>query len=78
MKFKVTMKDPDTLPDAIRDAAKIEVSSMIDLDEEEREMLIEKRVEDALGKCSKWFEYSEYLTVEIDTDLETAVVVDNE
>ena len=36
---------------------------------------IELRVEKALDVASKWFEYGEYLTVEIDTEKETIRVV---
>lgn len=45
MKFKVTMKDPDTLHDAIREAVQREVAAMPDLDDDEREVLEEKRIE---------------------------------
>lgn len=77
MKFKVTMKDPDTLHDAIREAAKESLSDIQGIDDEEKESLIDQRVESNMEICRKWFEYSEYLTVEIDTDAGTCVVVPN-
>jgi len=75
MKFRVTMKDPDTLHDAIREAVEREVAAMPDLDDDEREAIIEKRNEKVSDKCDRWFKYSEYLTVEIDTEAMTCVVV---
>lgn len=77
MKFRVTMKDPDTLHDAIREAVKREVDGFPANDDEEREMLIESRTEKCNDLCGRWFKYSEYLTVEIDTDAKTCVVVEN-
>ena len=75
MKFKVSMKDPDTLGDAIRDAVEEAVNALPDLSQDERDAVLEKRQE-AIGKlCGKWFEYGEYLTVEIDTEAETCTVV---
>lgn len=74
MKFQVTMKDPDTLHDAIKDAVKKSLSDL-GLEEDELEPLIERRHEKVYDLCSKWFRYGEYLTVEIDTDAKTCVVV---
>lgn len=76
MKFKVTMKDPDTLHDAIRDAVAENVGSMEGLDNEEKAEIATIRREKVAELCSKWFKYSEYLTVEIDTDLMTCTVVE--
>lgn len=73
MKFQVAMKDPDTLHDAIADAVSEDVASI--LDEDERAALSEVRAEKARRVAAKWFRYSEYLTVEIDTDAETISVV---
>ena len=76
MKFKVTMKDPDTLYDAIGEAVEQAVSDTIGVDDnDEREALIKVRVDKVKKICGKWFEYGEYLTVEIDTDAETCTVV---
>jgi hypothetical protein len=74
MKFRVHMKDPDTLGDAIDDAVKDDVAAL-NLPPDESEQLVECRSEKASKLCSKWFEYGEYLTVEIDTDAGTCVVV---
>lgn len=75
MKFKVTMKDPDTLGDAIHEAVKADVVKIEGLDEEERDAVQEERQEKVAGLCATWFEYGEYLCVEIDTEAKTCTVV---
>lgn len=72
MKFKVTLKDPDTLYDAITEALEGEFK---DLPDDEAEAAREVRREKVDLVAAKWFEYGEYLTVEIDTVAETCVVV---
>lgn len=73
MKFKVQMKDPDTLHDAIADAIHKDTASIADGDE--RTAVKEVRGDKVRALCSRWFEYGEYLTVEIDTEAQTCVVV---
>ena len=73
MKFKVTMKDPDTLHDAIADAVK--ELSITELSDDEMEAVRETRKESIGNICAEWFSYGEYLTVEIDTDAKTCIVV---
>ena len=75
MKFRVHLKDPDCLHDAITEPVRREVQAL-GLEAEEAEAVIELRREKVQSACSKWFEYGEYLTVEIDTDAGTAVVVE--
>lgn len=74
MKFKVTMKDPDTLGDAIDEAVRAELKTVAGLTDNEREGLVGDRRESVKAVTSKWFEYGEYLTVEIDTEAGTATV----
>lgn len=74
MKFKVTMKDPDTLTDAIDEAVKAQIVEIGIIDEDEIEALTEKRADKVRDLCGEWFEYGEYLTVEIDTEAKTATV----
>lgn len=74
MKIKVTMKDPDTLHDAVADAVRDEVAGLAGLSEDEREAVAETRQTALMEAAGKWFRYSEYLTVEIDTDAGTATV----
>lgn len=76
MKFRVTMKDPDTLHDAIRGAVEADIEKL-NLDEDEAEAVVEKRRAKVEAICSKWFGYGEYLTVEIDTEAKTCSVVED-
>ena len=76
MKIKVTMKDPDTLQDAIIDAFKN--LSIDGVNDEEIEAIRQRRGEAINDMATrKWFEYGEYLTVEIDTEAQTCIVVPN-
>lgn len=72
MKFQVTMKDPDTLFDAIQDAVAETLETM---PEDEAEAVREIRENKAHEVASEWFKYGEYLTVEIDTEEKTIRVV---
>lgn len=75
MKFTVTMKDPDTLHDAIEEAVVEYVNGLTGhLDEDDREDIIQNRKEKIAEICQKWFRYGEYLSVEIDTEAGTASV----
>lgn len=75
MKFKVTMKDPDTLHDAIDEAVREDIGKIPGLTGEDREALFENRREAVAKNAAKWFRYGEYLSVEIDTDTGTATVL---
>ena len=75
MKFQVQMKDPDVLHDAIQEAVEKQIKEVGITDKDEIEALSEKRREKVAAICSAWFRYSEYLTVEIDTDANTCIVV---
>jgi len=74
MKFRVTMKDPDTLHEAIDEA--LDKTMPPQLTREEWEGIREVRHDDVSNITAKWFEYGEYLTVEIDTERNTCVVVE--
>ncbi len=75
MKFTVSMKDPDALYDAVTDAVKDDVAKLEGLSDEEREGVIETRAEKVRDLCGLWFEYGEYLRVEIDTEAKTCTVL---
>lgn len=75
MKFRVTMKDPDSLYDAAEYAAKDALAATEGIDDEEREMLRDARSAKLRELAAMWFEYGEYLTVEIDTEAESIRVV---
>lgn len=66
------MKDPDVLYDAINTALD---EDLADMDEDEAEAVRDIRHQKLSEMASKWFEYGEYLTVEIDTDTQTIRVV---
>lgn len=74
MKITVTMKDPDVLHNAVLDAVEADVAAL-PLESEERDAVAEMRREKVLSICESWFRYGEYLTVEIDTDERTCIVV---
>lgn len=73
MKFRITMKDPDGFHESIEEAAgqmdvpEVYRACLDEIRESQRECL--KRY------CSRWFEYGEYLTVEVDTEAGTCTVV---
>jgi hypothetical protein len=71
MKIKITFKDPDCVHGSIKDA--LDSSRPDGLSDDEWETIREERE----GKLdlSPFIEYSEYCTVEIDTEAKTAVVV---
>jgi hypothetical protein len=71
VKFKVTFKDPDTLGDALHDAGRESASGVPGLSDDERRDLAESRRDQFAKICAQWFEYSEYLTVEVDTEEKT-------
>ena len=73
MRFRVTMKDPDVLHDSINEA--LDKTMPPQLSRDEWEQIRESRAEDIKDVTNKWFEYGEYLTVEIDTEAQTCVVV---
>lgn len=67
------MKDPDCLYDAVNEA--LDKNMPPQLTREEWEQLKETRAENVRDIAGKWFEYGEYLTVEIDTEAKTCTVV---
>lgn len=75
MKFQITMKDPDGVYDCVVDAAKEWAAQVTGVDDDEREALVESKQEKLGEIISAWFEYGEYLTVEIDTDDKSIRVV---
>ena len=69
MKFRVTMKTPDALDMAIRDAVDAEEI----YDGEGSKQDAKEYIADL---CRRWFKYSETLTVEIDTEAQTCILVE--
>jgi len=77
MKFKITFKDPDGVYESTRAAARSSVDLVEGMQPDEKEELIELRYESMYESCRQWVKYGEYITVEIDTDLNTIEVVRN-
>ena len=72
MKIKIYLKDPDTLYDAISEA----VDEIADgLPTDESEALKEIRKEKYRELATEWFEYGEYVMLEMDTDKKTCKVI---
>jgi len=73
MKIKVTMKCPDALDQAIEKAAEDEVGGPMDSsehDERWKDLVLQgKKV------ATKWFKWGEYVTLEIDTEANTCIVL---
>lgn len=76
MKIRVTMKDPDALYECINDAVREVFEARMELDDDERDQLRDLHEKRARDVAAQWFKYGEYLTVEIDTDAKTCVVVE--
>lgn len=74
MKIKITMKNPDCVYDAVAQAAKESAEEVNGITAEERAELVESRKEEINLALEKWVKDGEYITVEIDTVLNTAVV----
>ena len=68
MKIRVTFKMPDAVDDAIGYAVK---DAMDDNPKQDEEALVGA----AKKACAKWFEYGEYVVVEVDTKDGTCVVL---
>jgi len=75
MKIKIHLKDPDGVYDSRNEAAKASLKNMVGLSENERKALYEIRREEIIDQTSPWIEYGEYVTIEIDTETNTAIVI---
>jgi hypothetical protein len=75
MKIRVTLKDPDGFYESVRDAVTEWASRQPDLDQEEREQIIDARMTSVWKKLGRWVEYKEYVDIEFDTEAMTATVV---
>lgn len=74
MKFTITMKDPDGVYDCIEDAVKDSLKAS-GLPGDEQDALKEVRGNKIREVTGKFFEYGEYVNIEIDTDAGTATVL---
>lgn len=77
MKFRITMKDPDGVHESIVDAAKLTPAEVAAIPEFVDVVAAEAHRREALTRAAHpWVEHGEYITIEIDTDARTAVVVE--
>lgn len=74
MKFKITLIDPDGVYESLEQAAELSMRDISGLCDTERRMLIETRREKLEEQCKQWIEHGEYVTIEIDTEENTAIV----
>lgn len=76
-KILITLKDPDTMHDAIEDHVTNELSSS-ELPQDEQDALREVRIEKYANIIGDWFGWGEYVTLEFDTEAKTARVLTTE
>jgi hypothetical protein len=76
MKFRVTMKSPNCLEDSISEAVNDASLDWDNVSKEDIEDEIYNQTEEFKELCKKWFKYGELITVEIDTEAKTCVVVE--
>jgi heterodisulfide reductase subunit A-like polyferredoxin len=74
MKFKIQLKDPDGVYNAVTDASAASADAISGITDHEREAIRETRREKIIEQCRKWIRHGEYVTIEIDTDNMTATV----
>lgn len=75
MKIIMHLKDPDGVYESIREEAESQVSQMTGLRQNEKESIIENRHEEISERLQKWIQYGEYITIEFDTEENTATVI---
>jgi hypothetical protein len=76
MMFRIHLKDPDGVYDSLKDAVDESFAQLAEaLDEDELEAAKEARREKFRAAMAKFFKYSEYLSVELDTEAGTCVVI---
>ncbi len=73
MKFTITFKDPDGYSDAVKQIVQQEIEKL-NLPEDEAEELVEIKTEKLNDFLSTWISYSEYISIEFDTEAGTATV----
>jgi hypothetical protein len=75
MKVQITFKDPDTLDECIKDAVENQ-EDIKSLPDDEKELLVDTRIGKIKEVCYKWFQWGEYVVIEVDTELKTARVME--
>lgn len=77
MKIKVQLKDPDGFSESVQDAVEMSLEELEGIDEDEKEALLETRIEKTWDKLEKFVDCQEYVTIEFDTEAGTATVLLN-
>lgn len=76
MKIRLHLKDPDGISDSIEEAVKDSLEGVsLSLSSEELEAVAEVRNEEFNEAIKKWVDFSEYVTIEIDTVTGEAEVI---
>lgn len=75
MKIKIQMKDPDCFEQLEQEIVDNLFTGETNLSNEEVDAVVEKRKDAITDLLDTWFEYEEYLTVEVDTETKTIRVV---
>ena len=75
MKIRIMLKDPDGIHEAVEDTIRESLKAHEELDNDEKAAIMETRSEKTWAILGKFIEYKEYITVEFDTDTNTARVV---
>jgi hypothetical protein len=77
MKIRVSLKDPDTLHDAVEEAVRADIeATTTGLSKQEKDYLLDERVDSVRSDIAeRWMPYSEYLLVEFDTESGSATVL---
>ena len=78
MKFKITLKDPDGVDEALKQVAKEAADAPLGLLDSARKRIQERVYTELPDQISKWVLWQEYVTIEIDTEAQTAVVCPTE
>lgn len=73
MKIRLHLKAPDSIEQSVRDFVNMQRPD--DVSDEDWAELEEDKINETTRKLSKWVEFRENLSIEIDMDLETATVL---
>ena len=76
MKFKLQLKDPDGVYESVQEAVGQEVAQIQGLSQAERKELTSRRVMETFERLQRWVAGGEYLTLEVDIEAGTAVVLE--
>ena len=74
MKFKITLKDPDGFYNGIYHSVEDDIVEL-NLDDDEKEAMIEIRTEKLDQFLNQCVEHGEYITLEFDTEAKTATIL---